>query len=406
MGLSLKNKRILLIVGGGIAAYKIPELIQNLRDEGAEVRCVLTESGSEFVTPLTLSSLSGHKVYQSLFNLTDEAEMGHIRLSREADIVLVAPITANLMAKMAQGIANDLASTTLLASDKPVVVAPAMNVKMWNHPATQRNVELLQQDGVTFIGPEDGRMACGEMGIGRMSEPEKITQMLVELLTLEQDLKGKKVIVTAGPTHEPIDPIRFIANRSSGKQGYAIADELAKRGADTILISGPTNISPPEYVKFQQVETAQEMLTACYEALPCDIAVMTAAVADWRMAEIIPRKIKKTQIPQLNMVENPDILARLAIDEQRPELLIGFAAETNDILKYGQEKLQRKKCDWIIANDVSAHSSIEGGIMGHDKTELYFISQNGIDSWGQGYKIDMAAQLTDKISDYFKKEQK
>ncbi|MEC8518834.1 MAG: bifunctional phosphopantothenoylcysteine decarboxylase/phosphopantothenate--cysteine ligase CoaBC, partial [Pseudomonadota bacterium] len=334
MSARLLNKRILLIVGGGIAAYKTPELVRQLVKEGADVKCLLSKSASEFVTALTLASVSGNKVYQNLFDLTDETEMGHIQLSRNADLVLVAPATADLMAKMAQGFANDLASTALLATDKPVIIAPAMNVRMWLHDATQRNLETLKNDGITIINPNEGDMACGETGPGRMAEPLEIMEAVAEALMPKGPLKGLKALITAGPTHEPIDPVRYIANRSSGKQGYAIAEAIAGLGAETLLVSGPVNLPDPEGVRVIRVETALEMAAACEEALPSQIAIMTAAVADWRTTVSAQEKIKKNTDntpPSLELTENPDILAGLVAHTLRPDLIVGFAAETEQV---------------------------------------------------------------------------
>ena len=397
----LAQKRVLLIVGGGIAAYKTPELIRQLKAAGADVRCVLTAGGAQFVTPLTLGSVSGEKVYESLFDLTDEAEMGHIRLSREADIVLVAPATADLIGKMAQGLANDLASTALLATDKPVMIAPAMNVQMWAHPATQRNMQTLQQDGIAVIGPETGDMACGETGPGRMSEPADIAAAIIaQIGPHTQRLAGKTALVTAGPTHEPIDPVRYIANRSSGKQGYAIAEALAALGAKTVLVSGPTHLTPPAQVTLEKVETAREMLAACEAYLPSDIAVMTAAVADWRSTNTTQSKIKKqagNTLPALELTENPDILAHLAKHNQRPHLLVGFAAETDNIIEHAQAKLARKGCDWIVANDVSP----ETGVMGGGENTVHLIDAQSHEAWDKMSKAQVARQLADKMAAYF-----
>jgi phosphopantothenoylcysteine decarboxylase/phosphopantothenate--cysteine ligase len=382
-------QRVLLIIGGGIAAYKAPELVRQLRAQGLAVRCLLTAAAEQFVSPLSLASVSGDKVYENLFDLTEEAEMGHIQLSRDADIILVAPATADLMAKAAQGMANDLASTTLLATDKKIIMAPAMNVRMWQHEATQRNLAQLRKDGVSIIGPENGDMACGEFGPGRMSEPQDIAAETAALLAPNNaraeaaDLTGRKILVTAGPTHEPIDPVRYIANRSSGKQGYAIAAALAAAGAEVHLISGPTALDAPHGVQMTWVETARDMQAAVEAHLPVDAAVMTAAVADWRPAECKAQKIKKGQKIKdkerapapLDLVENPDILATLgAAEKNRPALLVGFAAETEDLETHALAKLQKKNCDWIVANNVALDSGIEGGVMGGDANAVTLIS--------------------------------
>jgi phosphopantothenoylcysteine decarboxylase/phosphopantothenate--cysteine ligase len=400
MSARLLNKRILLIVGGGIAAYKTPELVRQLVKEGADVRCLLSKSGSEFVTALTLASVSGNKVYQNLFDLTDETEMGHIQLSRNADLVLVAPATADLMAKMAQGFANDLASTALLATDKPVIIAPAMNVRMWLHDATQRNLETLKNDGITIINPNEGDMACGETGPGRMAEPVEIMEAVAEALIPKGPLKGLKALITAGPTHEPIDPVRYIANRSSGKQGYAIAEAIAGLGAETLLVSGPVNLPDPEGVRVIRVETALEMAAACEEALPSQIAIMTAAVADWRTAESAQEKIKKNTDntpPSLELTENPDILAGLVAHTLRPDLIVGFAAETEQVMDHARAKFTRKGCDWLMANNVSPDT----GVMGGDFNTIHFLTQTSEESWEMLSKQDVALRLADKIADYF-----
>ena len=400
MSARLLNKRILLIVGGGIAAYKTPELVRQLVKEGADVQCLLSKSGSEFVTALTLASVSGNKVYQNLFDLTDETEMGHIQLSRNADIVLVAPATADLMAKMAQGFANDLASTALLATDKPVMIAPAMNVRMWLHDATQRNLETLKNDGITIINPNDGDMACGETGPGRMAEPLEIMEAVVEALIPRGPLKGLKALITAGPTHEPIDPVRYIANRSSGKQGYAIAEAIAGLGAETLLVSGPVNLPDPEGVRVIRIETAIEMAAACEEALPSQIAIMTAAVADWRTTESAKEKIKKNAEntpPSLELTENPDILAGIVAHTLRPDLIVGFAAETEQVMDHARAKFTRKGCDWLMANNVSPNT----GVMGGDFNTIHFLTQTSEEIWEMLSKKDVALRLADKIADYF-----
>ncbi|MBS0472526.1 MAG: bifunctional phosphopantothenoylcysteine decarboxylase/phosphopantothenate--cysteine ligase CoaBC [Proteobacteria bacterium] len=394
----MRGKSVLLIIGGGIAAYKSLELIRRLKERGATVRAILTAAAAEFVTPLSVASLSGEKVYSDLFSLTDEAEMGHIQLSRSADLVVVAPATADLMAKLANGLANDLASTALLATDKAVLMAPAMNVRMWNHAATQRNFATLKRDGVLFVGPNDGEMACGEFGPGRMAEPNEIADAVERALSHAPGaLSGFRALVTAGPTQEPLDPVRFIANRSSGKQGYAIADALARAGAETTLVSGPVEIAPPSGVKLLKVTTAREMLAACESALPADIAVMTAAVADWRPEISANNKIKKepgAAAPAIRMVENPDILATLARHAQRPGLLVGFAAETDNVVAYAQAKLKKKGCDWIVANDVSPAT----GIMGGDRNTVHIVTAGGVEDWPDLDKREVGTRLAAKIA--------
>lgn len=398
-------KRVLLIIGGGIAAYKAPDLVRQLRAQGLAVRCLLTKAAEQFVSPLSLASVSGDKVYENLFDLTDEAEMGHIQLSRDAELILVAPATADLMAKAAQGIANDLASTTLLATDKPVMLAPAMNVRMWEHAATQRNLAQLKTDGLHFVGPEEGDMACGEFGLGRMSEPNEIAARAAALLEGAHAplLKGKKVLITAGPTHEPIDPVRYIANRSSGKQGYAIAGALAAMGAEVHLVSGPTALADVAGVKMHRLETADEMYAACHALLPVDIGVMTAAVADWRPDVCADQKLKKTEtgLPDLALRENRDILASLGASDKKPELLIGFAAETHNVEAFARDKLARKNCDWIIANNVALDSGIEGGVMGGDENAATLVSQNNVEAFGQMSKTETAQKLAEHIAGYF-----
>jgi phosphopantothenoylcysteine decarboxylase/phosphopantothenate--cysteine ligase len=393
----LAGKRILLIVGGGIAAFKSLELIRRLRERGAEVTPVLTKAAEEFVTPLSASVLAAQKVYRDLFDLTDEAEMGHIELSRAADLVVVAPATADLMAKMAGGHANDLASTLLMATDKRVLIAPAMNVRMWAHPATQRNLERLQTDGILVTGPDEGDMACGEFGPGRMSEPMTITDA-VEAALMDGPLKGKHVLVTSGPTHEPIDPVRYIANRSSGAQGTAIARALAALGADVTFVTGPADVPPPGGVNVIQVQTAQQMLEAVQAALPSDAAVFAAAVADWRVAAASDSKIKKGKdgTPKLDFTENPDILKTVShMTSGRPKLIVGFAAETDDVIANATAKRARKGCDWIIANDVSP----ETGIMGGTENAVTLISDAGAESWPRMSKDDVARQIASRLSD-------
>tara|TARA_R110002153_G_scaffold17725_4_gene61751 strand:+ start:226 stop:1458 length:1233 start_codon:yes stop_codon:yes gene_type:complete len=402
----MQGKRVLLIVSGGIAAIKIPDLIRRLRERGASVRCVLTEGGKQFVTPLSLSALSEDKVYDDLFSLTDEHEMGHINLSREADVVLVAPASADILAKMAAGLAGDLASTVLMATDKPVLAAPSMNVRMWEHPATQANVQTLQSRGVTLIGPTEGDMACGEFGMGRMSEPADILTALEAFFDLRPKsqagpLKGRHAVVTSGPTFEPIDPVRYIANRSSGKQGHAIAGALAALGCHTTLITGPTALADPLGCDVIRIESARDMLAAVEAALPADIAVCAAAVADWRVAEAAAGKIKKhagAAPPPLQMVENPDILAAISkAGNKRPALVIGFAAETDDVIKNATEKRARKGCDWIVANDVSPAT---GTFAGDDNT-VHLITEDATDAWPKMTKLAVAEHLAQRIAHHF-----
>ncbi|MFT4706396.1 MAG: phosphopantothenoylcysteine decarboxylase/phosphopantothenate--cysteine ligase [Ascidiaceihabitans sp.] len=393
----LGGKRILLIIGGGISAFKSLDLIRRLRERGADVTPVLTGAGTEFVTPLSVAALSGSKVYTDLFDLTDEAEMGHIQLSRSADLIVVAPATADLMAKMAQGLANDLASTLLLATDTPVLVVPAMNVRMWEHPATQRNIATLKDDGVTFMGPNDGDMACGEFGPGRMSEPLEIVAA-VEVKLANGPLKGKRVLITSGPTHEPIDPVRYIANRSSGAQGTALGNALAALGADVVFVTGPADVAPPSGVEVIAVQTAQQMLEAVQAALPADVAIFAAAVADWRVEGASDRKLKKSKdgLPVLKFAENPDILAHVAqLKTGRPSLVIGFAAETNDVEANATAKRKRKGCDWIVANDVSP----ETGIMGGSENDVSIISDAGVEEWPRMSKDNVSRKLAQRIAE-------
>lgn len=393
----LSGKRILLIIGGGVAAFKALELIRLFRARGAAVTPVLTRAAEEFVTPLSASALAAEKVYSDLFDLTDEAEMGHIELSRSADLIVVAPATADLMAKMANGLANDLASTILMATDTPVMIAPAMNVRMWEHPANQRNVATLKGDGVRFVGPVDGEMACGEFGPGRMSEPAAIADAAEGALA-DGPLKGRHVIVTSGPTHEPIDPVRYIANRSSGQQGAAIAAALAARGARVSFVTGPAEAAPPEGVTVIAVQTAREMLAAVEGALPADAAVFAAAVADWHVADAGSSKVKKTPDgapPVFKLTENPDILASIAQrGSDRPALVVGFAAETDDVIAHATAKRERKGCDWIVANDVSP----ETGIMGGGENAVTLISSEGADQWPRMTKREVAKKLADRIA--------
>lgn len=392
----LAGKHVLLIIGGGIAAFKSLDLIRRLKERGCAVTPVLTKAGAEFVTPLSVSALAGTKVFTDLFDLTDEAEMGHIELSRAADLLVVAPATADLMAKMAGGLANDLASTLLLATDKPVMIIPAMNVRMWDHPATQRNLAQLQADGVSVIGPNEGTMACGEFGPGRMSEPMEIVAAVESALS-DGPLTGKHVLVTSGPTHEPIDPVRYIANRSSGAQGTAIAAALAALGADVTFVTGPADVPPPEGVRVVMVQTAAEMQAAVEAALPVDAAVFAAAVADWRVASASDRKIKKdgNGLPKLEFAENPDILAGVSqMKKGRPKLVVGFAAETNDVLSNATAKRKRKGCDWIVANDVSP----ETGIMGGSENAVTLITVDGAEDWPRMGKDAVALRLAARIA--------
>jgi len=389
--------RILLIVGGGIAAYKACELVRLLRRRGYAVRCVLTEGAQHFVTPMTLAALSEDKVYTTLWDLKDEAEMGHIQLSREADLVVVAPATADLMAKMAAGLADDLATTLLLATDKPVLAAPAMNVRMWSHAATVRNVAQLRADGITVIEPDEGPMACGEYGAGRLPEPAAIADATDAMLapaqpTARGPLAGRHVLVTAGPTHEPIDPVRYIANRSSGRQGFAIAAALAARGARVTLVAGPVTLPTPAGVTRVDVETALQMASAVDAALPADVAVMVAAVADWRV-EMAGQKVKKgVATPALTLIENPDILANLAASPHRPRLLVGFAAETETVVDHAIAKRARKGADWIVANDVS------GDVFGGDANAVHLVTAAGVESWDRQSKTQVADRLADRIT--------
>jgi phosphopantothenoylcysteine decarboxylase/phosphopantothenate--cysteine ligase len=397
----LHGKRILLIISGGIAAYKSLDLIRRLRERGAAVRCVLTNSATQFVTPLSVSALSEDRVYGDLFSLTDEAEMGHIQLSRDADLLVVAPATTNIMAKMAQGIGDDLATTVLLATDKDVLVAPSMNVRMWEHAATQANIATLKSHGIRFAGPTEGAMACGEFGEGRMAEPLEIVAEIETYFATSAPLAGRRAIVTSGPTLEAIDPVRYIANRSSGKQGHAIAAALAGMGAETVLVTGPTNEAAPAGVDVRQIESAQQMYDACMGALPADIAVCAAAVADWRPAQQGDSKIKKAPgaaPPRIEMVENPDILRALsAAGNQRPALVVGFAAETDSLIENATAKRARKGCDWIIANDVSP----ETGTFGGDTNTVHLITATGAEDWPEMRKSDVADRLAERIAGHF-----
>jgi phosphopantothenoylcysteine decarboxylase/phosphopantothenate--cysteine ligase len=394
----MQGKRILLIVGGGIAAYKASELVRLIRREGGEVTCVLTEGGSHFVTPMTLAALSENAVHTTLWDLDAEAKMGHIQLSRAADLVVVCPATADLLARMACGIANDLATTLLLATDKPVLAVPAMNVRMWEHPATRRNVATLRGDGVEVMEPDEGGMACGEFGPGRLPEPPAILAAIAAKLGSARSgpLAGRHVLVTAGPTHEPIDPVRYIANRSSGKQGFAIAAAAARMGAQVTLVAGPVTLPTPPGVTRVDVETAREMAAAVAAALPVDAAVMVAAVADWRVAAEAGQKLKKDGsgvIPPLSLTENPDILARLGAGPDRPRLLVGFAAETENVVAHAQAKLARKGADWIVANDVS------GDVMGGHFNAVHIVRADGVESLPEMPKDAVAAALVERIAD-------
>ncbi|MCU0881436.1 MAG: bifunctional phosphopantothenoylcysteine decarboxylase/phosphopantothenate--cysteine ligase CoaBC [Hyphomonadaceae bacterium] len=391
-----QSHSVLLIVGGGIAAYKTPELVRQLAKRGIGCRVIVTEAGSHFVAPLALASVTGHEVHTKLLDLTAEARMGHIELSRSADLIVVAPATADLMAKAASGFANDLASTALLATDKPVMMAPAMNVRMWDHPATRRNLATLMADGVTFIGPDEGEMACGEFGPGRMAEPDVIADAIATRLTGSRALAGRHVLITAGPTVEPLDPVRFLSNRSSGKQGYALAAALASLGARVTLVSGPTGLACPPGVERTNVETARQMLAACQAALPADVFVAVAAVADWRPAETHTRKLKlkgAASMPPLKLAENPDILATLsAPGMHRPGLVVGFAAETNDVEAHAQAKLAAKGCDWIVANDVS------GDVMGGDSNAILLVTASGTETLPRQAKTVIAGELAARIA--------
>jgi phosphopantothenoylcysteine decarboxylase/phosphopantothenate--cysteine ligase len=396
----VQGKRILLIVGGGIAAYKSLELVRRLKERGASVRAILTKGGAEFVTPLSLSVLTEERAFTDLFDLKDEAEIGHIRLSREADIVVVAPATADLLAKMAHGIASDLATAVLLATDKKVLAAPAMNVRMWQHPATRRNMATLRTDGIVFVGPDEGEMACGEYGPGRMAEPQAILEAIMRMLEAKVagPLSGRRVLITSGPTQEPVDPVRYIANRSSGKQGHALARAAAALGAEVTLVSGPVALPDPDGVTVVKVETAQEMLAAALAALPADIAICAAAVADWRAAEAATQKLKKEREVEtvLKLARNPDILATIAKPgPNRPRLVIGFAAETENLRENAVAKRRAKGADWIVANDVSAGT----GVMGGDRTQVHVVTETGIEAWPPLSKDETAERLMARAAD-------
>jgi len=396
----LAGKRILLIVAGGIAAYKTLELIRRGRERGLSFRIILTKGGAEFVTPLSLSAISEHKVYQELFSLTDESEMGHIRLSREADLVLVAPATADIMAKLAHGLADDLSTTALLATSAPVLLAPAMNVLMWQNPATQANVATLKARHIRMVGPDAGDLACGEVGSGRMAEPHDILNG-IETLLADAVLKGLKALVTSGPTFEPIDPVRYIANRSSGKQGHAIAAALARMGAQTTLVSGPTRLPDPPGVTTRHIETAAEMLAACEASLPVDVGVFAAAVADWKVARPANQKIKKDdsgRTPALELAANPDILHSMShAGAKRPKLVIGFAAETENLIAFAKAKLERKGCDWILANDVSP----DRGTFGGDRNTIHLVTHESSEDWPDLSKSEVADRLGQRIAAHF-----
>lgn len=395
---TLAGKRILLIVAGGIAAYKCLELIRRLRERGASVRCILTPAGAAFVTPLSLEALSEEQVHTDLFTLGRESEMGHIQLSRDADLLVVAPATADILARMAAGIANDLATTALLATDKPVLAAPAMNVRMWEHPATQANLATLRGRGLRTVGPDEGDMACGEWGYGRMAEPAAILAAIEAQLASSGRLAGLTALVTSGPTREPIDPVRFISNHSSGRQGHAIAEALARHGAATTLVAGPTALADPPGIRTVPVETAAQMLAACEAALPVDVAVCAAAVGDWRVVQASPQKMKKGPAgpPTLLLAENPDILATLARPGvRRPRLVVGFAAETIRVVEHAQAKRARKGCDWIVANDVSAATGTFGGA----SNTVHLISAGGVEAWPAMSKQAVAERLAGRIAD-------
>ncbi len=400
----LDGKRILLIISGGIAAYKVLDLLRRLKERGARVRVILTKGGAQFVTPLAIASLNGEKVYQDLFSLTDESEMGHIRLSREADLIVVAPASADILAKMAAGLADDLATTALLATDKPVLLAPAMNVAMWENPATRANVALLEARGVTRVGPATGDLACGETGPGRMVEPDTILSAIEAFLTGPRPLRGRRALVTSGPTREAIDPVRYLSNLSSGKQGHAIARALARLGAETVLVTGPTRQTvgahEATHVQVRNVTTAEEMLAACEAERPIDVAVCAAAVADWRPTARPNQKLKKKKgaAPVLELQETPDILARLSVaGPTRPRLVIGFAAETENLIENAREKRTRKGCDWMLANDVSEGSHTLGG----DCNRIHFLTTDGVEDWPEMSKDAVASTLAKHIATHF-----
>jgi phosphopantothenoylcysteine decarboxylase/phosphopantothenate--cysteine ligase len=399
---ALKGKRVLVIFGGGIAAYKVLELIRRLKERGATVRGVMTRAATHFVTPLAVAAITGERAYADLFDPDSEHDIGHIQLSRETDLIVVAPATADLLAKMTHGLCDDLATAVLAARDKPVLAAPAMNPRMWSNPATVRNIAQLRADGVSFIGPETGEMAeRNEAGLGRMAEPAAILAAIEQHFSLRSGaLAGLRAIVTSGPTHEPIDPVRYLANRSSGRQGHAIAAALAAAGAEVTLVSGPVSLAPPPGVKVVPVETAREMLQAVEATLPADIAVMAAAVADWRATDPAFEKIKKNsgKTAALSLTENPDILSGLASHKQRPKLVIGFAAETEDLIVNAKAKLQRKGADWIVANDVSP----DGGVMGGSRNRVHLVTADGVEDWPEMSKEDVAARLVQRIANFFR----
>lgn len=398
----LTNRRILLIIGGGIAAYKSLDLIRRLRERGAQVRCILTRAGHEFVTPLSVSAICGERVFTDLFDTQTEFDVGHIRMARDADLVVVAPATADLMAKMAGGHADDLASTVLLATDKGILLAPAMNPRMWDHAATQRNAAQLAADGVRMIGPNDGEMAeSGERGVGRMAEPLEIIAAIEGLFAKPRSgklLAGRRLLVTSGPTHEPIDPVRYLANRSSGKQGHAIAAAAAQAGAEVTLVSGPVNLPDPPGAQTIRVTTARDMLAAVEKSLPADVAIFAAAVADWGIAAPGEQKIKKAKggLQSLALTENPDILATVAhLKASRPKLVVGFAAETENVIEHAKAKLRSKGCDWIVANNVSPQS----GVMGGDRNTVHLVTDNGVESWPSQSKEDVARALIMRVAE-------
>jgi phosphopantothenoylcysteine decarboxylase/phosphopantothenate--cysteine ligase len=392
----LAGKRLLLIISGGIAAYKALELIRRLRERGATVRTILTPAGAKFVTPLSISALSHEKVYTDLFSLTDESEMGHLRLAQEADLVVVAPATANILAKMAQGIADDLASTALLATDKPILVAPAMNVRMWQSQATRANLALLEARGVRRVGPNAGPLAEDEVGLGRLAEPHEILAAIEQYFGAAAPLAGRRALVTSGPTYEALDPVRFIGNRSSGKQGHAIAGALARLGAATTLVSGPTGEADPPGVAVVRIESAADMLKACEAALPADVAVCAAAVSDWRAKKSAPQKLKKNGAPPaLELAENPDILATLSKPgNRRPTLVVGFAAETENVVANARKKRARKGCDWMLANDVSPGAGTFGG----DANTIHLVTAEGVEDWPTLTKVEVAERLAERIA--------
>jgi phosphopantothenoylcysteine decarboxylase/phosphopantothenate--cysteine ligase len=405
--MSLLDKNILLIISGGIAAYKTLDLIRKIRKSGGNVRCILTKGGRQFVTPLSISTLSENKAYTDLWSLGDEAEMGHIRLSRESDLIVIAPASADIIAKMAYGLADDLATTTLLAADAPIMIVPAMNPQMWKNAATQCNIGTLKSRGMRIIGPEDGETACGETGTGRMSEPEDIFEFILGFFN-DRPLKEKTALVTSGPTHEPLDPVRFIGNRSSGKQGHAIATALHNAGADVTLISGPVALKDPCNIKTIHIETAKEMLEACQSALPSDIAICAAAVSDWRPEKPYSSKIKKRDqsAPDIQLTENPDILKTLATHKQnRPSLVIGFAAETENLLAHAKEKRQNKGCDWILANEVGPNVRGEEKTFGAEENHIYFVTEHSAEEWPKTSKQNIAHSLVQKIIERIEKNE-